>query len=306
MRPKNFIYFLTVLTSVIAICGCSKVSLGGAKPGNKGQQGGQGQGDQKSLTGDWRLAFQFNNQTCNSTMHLVQNGTTFKGTGEDGENGMKFKIEQGTIRDDQVNFFKKYAKSPPVEYSGKFEIVTDGNYHGPFMSGDYTTANNGNIISSQWQADMDLPTNNPPPQQQPQQQQQQPQEQQPPPGPPPPDHPPDLSGKWNVGYEYNFKTIHSTMFLEQDGSRIGGHGIDTSTKETFTIEKGWYNYPKLTLVRKYGASPAKGKGKPPAAAGGKTMIFKADVSWISEADYQGPYLHGKTNGGGEWEGQLVK
>ncbi len=44
------------------------------------------------------------------------------------------------------------------------------------------------------------------------------------------------------------------MFLEQEGDRILGHGVDHETKEKFVIDKGWYHYPKLTLVRKWAAS----------------------------------------------------
>jgi len=107
-------------------------------------------------------------------------------------------------------------------------------------------------------------------------------------------HSPDLSGKWNVAYEYNFKIIHSTMFLEQDGSKIGGHGIDAETKEKFIIKKGWYNFPRLTLIRQY-----------PGRLGNSLMTFKAEVSDVSDKDYTGPYLSGKTQGGGEWEAERV-
>lgn len=88
------------------------------------------------------------------------------------------------------------------------------------------------------------------------------------------------------------------MYIEQDGGRVTGHGVDINTKEKFTIDKGWYDYPKLTIVRKY----EKAKG----AKENRTLTFKAKVSIIMEKDYQGPYLNGKTSGGGAWEAQLIK
>jgi hypothetical protein len=36
------------------------------------------------------------------------------------------------------------------------------------------------------------------------------------------------------------------------------------------------------------------------------MTFKADVSMANDKDYQGPYLNGKTEGGGNWEAELIK
>ena len=89
------------------------------------------------------------------------------------------------------------------------------------------------------------------------------------------------------------------MFLEQEGDRITGHGVDLNTKEKFTIEKGWYHYPKITIIRKY----TKGKNQ---ATSTRTMAFKASVSFVNDKDYQGPYMSGKTQGGGNWEAQRVE
>ncbi len=110
---------------------------------------------------------------------------------------------------------------------------------------------------------------------------------------------PELSGKWTVGYEYNFSNFHSTMYLEQEGSKISGHGIDTESKEKFEISHGWYKFPNLTIVRQY----KKGKG---LAKSNRQMTFKAQVSYVNGPDYQGPYLNGKTEGGGTWEAELIK
>jgi hypothetical protein len=186
------------------------------------------------------------------------------------------------------------------------------------MSGEYTSANNGKIINNIWEAQMILPNQGektaaaPPPQEQapaqaPEQKAPDHQQSAPPPSEQPrsllanwpADRAPHLSGKWDVGYEYNFKTMRSSMFLEQEGDRISGHGVDLNTKEKFTIEKGWYHYPKVTIIRKY----TKGKNQATAT---RTMAFKAQVSFISDKDYQGPYMNGKTQGGGAWEAQRVE
>ncbi len=262
-----------------------------------------------SVAGDWKVGFQYNTSTLNSTIHIDQVGQQFKGSGTDDQDGATFAINQGQIANGQVKFFKQYQGSPPVEYTGKIEVQDDPNYHGPYMSGEYTTASNGKIISNIWEAQMVLPnkgdaTKAPPPDQTPPPDQ--PAQQQPPPDQPrsllanwPADRAPHLSGKWDVGYEYNFKTMRSSMFLEQEGDRISGHGIDLNTKEKFSIEKGWYHYPKVTIIRKY----SKGKGQ---ASSSRTMAFKASVSFISDKDYQGPYMSGKTQGGGNWEAQRVE
>ena len=221
---------------------------------------------------------------------------------------MEFTIEQGGITGGtQIEFYKKYANSgaPEIQYTGTLEMATDPTYKGPYMHGDYTTAKNGKVISNIWEAELAQPGSAPA---------QEPKAS-PLPGMPAAPAPadsgllsrtPELSGKWNCGYEYNFKTIHSTMFLEQEGDRILGHGVDHETKEKFVIDKGWYHYPKLTLVRKWAASKQqvpnkKGKGKHSESRPERTMTFKATVSNVSDKDYSGPYLSGKTQGGGSWE-----
>ncbi|RTL34914.1 MAG: hypothetical protein EKK48_30515 [Candidatus Melainabacteria bacterium] len=323
------------ITSLVAVAllvggslgGCAKIELSSKKPSTtatttaatstspttqaNSSPPGQMQAGQvpTSVAGDWKVGFQFNTSTLNSTFHLDQVGQTFKGTGTDDQDGNAFTIEKGTVANGQVHFFKQYQGNPPVEYSGKLEIQDDATYHGPYMSGDYTTASNGKIISNIWEAQMILPNNGlagaPPPDQAPPNQAPPP-DQQAPQQPErtllsnwPADRAPHLSGKWDVGYEYNFKTMRSSMFIEQDGDRITGHGVDLNTKEKFTIEKGWYHYPKITIIRKY----TKGKNQ---ASSSRTMAFKASVSFVNDKDYQGPYMSGKTQGGGNWEAQRVE
>jgi hypothetical protein len=249
------------------------------------------------LSGTWKIGFLFGTKNYTSTINLTQDGNSFHGTGTDDDSNLAFAIEQGTINGQQVSFIKTYSdgKHQAIEYDGTFQVVNDPNYSGPYMSGEYQLASHGKPVSSIWEAEVvtdqkpqansQTPPQNPPPSP-------------PPEAPPPPKHP-QLSGKWNVGYEYNFKTIHSIMYLEQDGGKLTGHGFDQNTKEKFVITKGWYNYPRVTVVRKY----LKGKG---GAASEREMTFKATVTWVSAPDYQGPYLNGKTQGGGAWEAELLK
>ena len=250
------------------------------------------------LTGHWKMGFLYGTKNFTSTIDLTQDNNSFHGTGTDDDSNLAFSVEQGTISGQQISFIKLYSdgKHQPVQYGGSFQIVNDPNYSGPYLSGEYELASHGKPISGVWEAEV---VSDQPPPANPQPAPQNPPESPPPPEPPPPHRgAPQLSGKWNVGYEYNFKTIHSTMYLEQDGGKLTGHGFDENTKEKFVISKGWYKYPRLTLVRKY----VKGKG----AAGDREVTFKATVSWVSASDYVGPYLNGKTQGGGAWEAELLK
>ncbi len=238
------------------------------------------------------VGFLFGNKNLTSTIDLTQDSaTTFHGDGKDDKTDQSFKVEKGTISGTNISFLKNYVdgKSVPVVYKGEFQIVDDPTYKGPYLHGDFQVTVKDKTMSGNWEAEQAHEA-----------EASQPAEAAPPPAPNSgtPDHAPQLSGKWNVGYEYNFKTVHSTMYLEQDGGKIVGHGIDENTKEKFVIEKGWYNFPKVTLVRKY----ARTKG----GAQERSMTFKATVTWVNDSDYQGPYLNGKTQGGGAWEAQLLK
>lgn len=251
----------------------------------------------KPLDGYWKLAFSFNDNVQSSHFRLTQNGDKFGGQGTDDSNSKPFLMENGLIRQDEVVFYKRYEQpdnpnQPPVEYSGKLDAKTG------YMSGKYLITFQGKEIAGDWEAQKEgvEETAQAPPEKAPVQN----------PNAPAPGQAPDLSGKWNMGFEYQFSTVQSIMFLEQQlDNTITGHGQDVGSKERFVIEKGWYAYPKLTLIRKYPAV----KPKPGAKTGGKPerrMKFKADVTWINEADYSGPYIQGKTEGGGSWEAQRVK
>jgi hypothetical protein len=255
----------------------------------------QNNGPPPAVTGHWKLGFLAGTKNLTSTMDLTQNGNSFSGQGTDDGSNLAFTVEKGQITGSQVEFFKVYknGKTPPVDYSGTFQNIKDANYTGPYLSGEYQVPVKGKTLSGQWEAE--IVEENAPETPQPSQEGPPPQDQF---APPPPNHAPQLSGKWDVGFEYNFKVVHSDMYLEQDGGKIIGHGVDNNTKEKFVILKGWYKFPKITLIRKY--------VKKQGAASDREVTFKADVSWVSDKDYQGPYLKGKTQGGGDWEAQLQK
>ncbi len=329
---------VTLSLGALLISGCGQVKMpGGIAPGGTAQtaggggrhSGGQPQQVQQQappnnnpeeaakngmLNGEWRLGFKYNGQTFNASMTIKQNGSSFSGTGKEDESGNDFVIQQGHVSGDQITFVKKYqgknASIPAIQYAGAITIANEQNYQGPYLSGDYSLPQkDGTTLNSEWDAVQDNSAAQS--QGQPSQEEQAPAAQPQQPVEPSqntsrPDRAPDLSGKWNVGYEYHFGTVHSVMFLEQDHNKIVGHGID-DTKEKFVIEKGYYSFPKLTLIRKYPKQEAiKVKGKTHEGKPERQMTFKADVSLANDKDYQGPYLSGKTEGGGAWEAELIK
>jgi hypothetical protein len=284
---------LLIITVISTLSGCNLLKSKSGPQGTAGDpQQQQQQQSNVDMTGDWEIAFLYGDQTLKATMRLQQQGNEFAGEGADEGSGRGFQVQEGVVDNGNVFFKKIYpeagASMQPIEYAGSVKMVNDKDYQGPYMQGEYTTAIKGQEVKGQWEGQKMT-------------QQAPPQTTGAPEAPPPAagsDKPPDLSGKWTVGYEANFKTIKSTMFLEQDGGKLIGHGVDTNTKEKFTVEKGWYNFPKVTLIRRY----IKGKG----AAADRTLTFKAQVDYVSDKDYQGPYMSGKTEGGGAWEAQMVK
>jgi hypothetical protein len=302
-KPEAILLLMIICCAITA---CAHISLtkktGVAQTSStappSSAQPSHSQSAEQQLAGRWRTGFQAGNKAMQATMTLVQHGQEFEGKGTDDQGGLSFKIEQGQITGNQVTFYKRYAKGPPIEYSGTFKIVSANDYQGPYMSGEYTTASQGKVFTSNWEAEKDLASTKEPPS---------------PPSNPQPqkeetshrtlwptDRPPDLSGKWEVAYEYNFKTIHSAMYLETENGKVTGHGHDINTQEKFVIERGWYHFPRLTIIRKYI------KGKDKGAASTRTMTFKGTVSVVNDADYSGPWIKGKTQGGGNWEAQLIK
>ena len=59
-------------------------------------------------------------------------------------------------------------------------------------------------------------------------------------------------------------------------------------------------------IREMASVKGKGKGKTKEGKPVREMTFKAEVSIANDKDYQGPYLSGKTDGGGNWEAELIK
>lgn len=305
---KNHLLVLLFVLSLPVLAGCQKIDLGGggkkktpeAIPGvapvNEMKPHAMShQENGPPLSGYWKMAYSVNGEVKSAHVRLTQAGNTFTGEGTDDHNNKAFVIEKGTLQDGLVGFMKRYQDNPnalPVEYGGNLDMSQGG-----YISGRFLASANGQSIEGDWEAEKDkpeIPVSSSGSGSQSGTQTSAHHSRK-------PDHAPDLSGKWDTGYEYQFKTIHSTMWLMQENNKLHGHGIDHSTKEKFTIDEGWYAFPKVTIVRKYPAIKSKKVNKQE-----RKMTFKADVNWITEADYDGPYLQGKTDGGGNWEAQLVR
>lgn len=317
MADRFKVLTVVILAVILSACVAKKSQPSGSSAPNSSVESETAAG----VTGNWRIGYKYNGKVENASMHIVQEGNTFQGSGQDEPANTAFRIEQGTIQGGQVSFIKRYTNSsdnsPGIQYAGRLTTTSQEGYTGPYLCGDYSvTTAKGRIISGDWdairQADQAAPTTTTgvsPPSGKPQPQNEKVQagapkasalESEPQEAPlhkTKSDKPPELSGKWNVGFEYQFRTVHSVMFLEQVGSAVSGHGMDDD-KEKFQVD-GWYYYPRITLVRKYEKAEKHGKSSKTA----RTMIFKGDVSNIDESDYQGPLLHGKTDGGGMWEAQ---
>ncbi len=285
----NVILLVGMLATLLTGCGDLSQLTGGLLGGNK-----------EPLTGEWTLGYQNNDQVTKAKVRLKQKGEKFVGVGQE-EQGRKFKILDGSInKDGQLTFNKAYVDQKPSEvnlvvtYTGVMQMLNDPDYKGPYLTGQYQSVSQAGTLSGEWEAQL---TNAPkgdaaptPPAE--------PTQQQAPESTISDTKAPDLSGKWSIAFRHNFKIIKSTMFIEQDGDKLRGHGVDTNTNERFVIEKGWYNFPKVTIVRKY----TKGKD----AASTRSWTYKGEVSVVKDADYQGPYMKGEFQGGGDWEGQQVK
>lgn len=315
--------YLALLSSTIMISGCGAIPIPGAKEGPKpadGQTGGAGQSPNNSnapmIAGYWKINYTVNNRPMVASVKLNQNGSQFEGGGTDDHNNAPFSIADGKITQaGDVRFFKKYAgkKSAPVEYTGKMRMVDANGYKGPYLEGEYVTAYNGNIIQGKWEAQQAGTADPPPPSAadpqpvqnggvggvdtQPMPSEPPPVQQQQPTQPSDPSRAPHLSGKWNTGFMYHGKTVHSKMYLEQEAGKIWGHGTDDETKEKYSI-KGWYSFPKLQFVRKY----EKNKG----AKANRELTFRANVTIVNDGSYSGPYLEGETTLGERWEAQAYR
>lgn len=307
---------IVVISAVTLIAGCTKISLGGKNGGTGSTQTGSAGGNSTggapqpaagppTVQGVWKLSFKFGEQEISSDMELAQQGDQLAGQGQD-ENGTPWAVAEGTVQGDKVRFSKQYsADRPPIIYEGVLKWLQDPQYTGWMMEGNYQTQTpDGKVVSGEWVATPADPSSMPPP------------SSAAPPttqapiasviGNPRPDSPPDaspsppdgkaphLSGRYDGEYEFKFKKVKMKMWLEQDNNRVTGHGIDVNTNEKFTIEKGWYAYPKITLIRKY----FKGAG----AANTREFTFKGKVTSSSA----GPVLKGETEYGGDWSATIVR
>jgi hypothetical protein len=297
------------LSAMLVLAGCNQIKLGGGKPGGGG---GQSVGSTKAggidpalnpnstpeINGDWKVTFVYADQPYESLITFAQKGRALSGSGQDSAG--PFFIQSGTVDGTHVKFTKKYADADPtkqpVNYVGDLEWEDDQDYRGWRMGGHYkTAAPDGTVVDDKWVAisavaeqAMGAPPPQPEPQQPDQQQSEQPDDQQ---GASSNGNAPDLSGKYSAEYQFNFKKIHSTMWLEQDGGRLGGHGVDTNTNEKFVVTKGFYNYPRIQINCHY----TKGQ----AAAATRDLIVKAQVGG-------GPSLKGETQFGGGWSAKIVR
>jgi hypothetical protein len=309
-------------TAMLVLTGCQPIKLSGGKNGGTGggtgggttQTGGGSRGGNNdavlnpnatpAINGDWKLTFVYGDNTYDSLVTFAQQGRALSGSGEDSAG--PFLIQAGVVDGTKVKFTKKYADADPskrpVMYSGELEFEDDEDYKGWRMGGHYkATGPDGGPIDDKWVAISTVAeeafanSHNAPPQQQ---------QQAPPDGQPTSENPDqqqpaenvggrpaDLSGKYTAEYQFNFKKIHSTMWLEQDGGRLGGHGVDNNTNEKFVITKGFYNFPRMQITCHY----TKGQN----AAATRDLVVKATVA-------NGPSLKGETQFGGGWQARIVR
>ena len=301
------IMLILVFAIVSSLAGCQFLPKGkGGKPTAKagaGQAPPNANPGAKLLAGDWQVSYALSGDTQSAHMTITPSTGSFEGTGTDDANGNNFVVDSGFLSGTAIGFHKRYhvdenPNLPPIVYDGTFEVVSNDAYKGPYMHGKYKVdKGDGQSIQGEWdaqkvdcqQSSQNTLNKQPAPQE----------------APPPPmvdtSKPPDVSGKWNSGYEYMFKTFHSRMFLEQDGKKITGHGADSNTNESYSIS-GTYNFPDITIVHKYPELKLSKKQKKAA----RTLEFRGKVEVVNEAEYQGPRMTGKDMGGGDWMAEEVR
>ena len=309
---KQSIIVSSVMVIVSSLAGCQLLKPGKAGPSKGGASqtnGGPATPSNSPLIGAWQVSYAVNGDTQSAHLTLTPCAGGFEGTGSDDSNNQNFVIDSGFVSGKSVGFHKRYhvdenPNLPPIVYDGTFEMVANQAYKGPYMHGTYKLDKvDGQSIHGEWDAQKvdcqqvqagpagAAPGSTAPP----------PQQQAPPAPVVDPSKPPDISGKWSSGYEYNFKTFHSRMFLEQDGKKITGHGADQNTNESFTIT-GFYTFPKVRIIHIYPLLKL-GKGKTLPA---RTLEFRGTVEMVSEPEYQGPRMTGKDIGGGDWMAEEVR
>jgi hypothetical protein len=300
------------LSAMLVLGGCTQIklsggksggsgtSLGGSKSGGGGSDAAMNPNSPPAINGDWKVTFIYAGEPYESLITFSQQGRALTGQGEDSAG--PFFIQAGVVDGTKLKFTKKYADADPskqpVNYVGELEWEDDADYRGWRMGGHYkTAAPDGTLVDDKWvaisaaaeQAMQSAPAQPEPAQQNPPDQQaQDPGDQQPASNS---GGTPDLSGKYTAEYQFNFKKIYSTIWLEQDGGRLAGHGVDRNTNEKFVVTKGFYNYPRVQIFCHY----TKGH----AAAATRDLIVKAQVT-------AGPSLKGETQFGGGWQAKIVR
>jgi hypothetical protein len=280
--------------SVLTLTGCQTVKL---SPTTSQPSGGTNAAA-NPVAGNWQVSYSVGGDTQSAHMNISQSGTSFQGVGVDDSTQGNFVIDAGVINGKSITFHKRYhvdenPNLPPIIYIGSFEMAKTAEYSGPYMSGTYKATQNGKVVEGQWDAQIDSGGATATPTQAASQQPVAPQGGG--------NRRPDLSGKWDAGYEFEFKTVHARMYLEQEGTKITGHGMDKANKEAFKV-KGTYTYPNLKMwVTYFPVKNPKGKSK-----GERTLEFRGKADSVNEPEYQGTRLEGKTNGGGMWMAEQVK
>lgn len=289
-----------------------------SNPSPAGQQstGTAQTGSPPPVLGDWELDYEFSGNTFMGNVSFAQEGSALAGQGADQE-GKAWTVENGQVQGTKVSFEKKYqnSQSPPIVYSGELKYLEGTDYTGWAMEGVYTSKkSDGQELKGKWVAN---PLNTPAPEAQAQPAQQQAAQ---PMGLPfmqqqgqaqknsAPEHigdvkPLDISGHYEVAYSFKFKKIKSKMWLENDGDKVTGRGYDitekvvtdkkgknpkkTAARDEFTIVKGWYKYPNVTLIRQYKDS--------------RHVEFKAQLS----SNGHEIVMKGETEYGGQWDARNV-
>lgn len=289
---------LSLMVTALTLTGCQTVKL--APTSGQPSAGGTNAASSTPVAGNWQVSFSVGGDTQSAHMNISQSGNSFQGVGVDDSTQTNFVIDAGVINGKSVTFHKRYhvdenPNLPPIIYIGSFEMAKTADYSGPYMSGTYKVNKNGQLVEGQWDAQIDSGGLAATPTQAPTQQNIGGQGGS-------SNRRPHLSGKWDAGYEFEFKTVHASMYLEQDGTKITGHGMDKANKEAFNV-KGTYTYPNVKMWVKYlpVKAGAKSKGKPE-----RTLEFRGKAESVNEAEYQGTRLEGKTNGGGMWMAEQVK
>ncbi|MBY0356425.1 MAG: hypothetical protein K2W82_00370 [Candidatus Obscuribacterales bacterium] len=278
-----------IIFALVGLPACTHISLGGKNPSAVSTQVGGGLLDQgKSsippVVGSWEVDYEFKGEAYVSEAVFEQKGTELSGQGAD-QTGLEWKVEAGQINGNKVSFNKVYVSAdpprPPVSYTGELKYLESKEYTGWMMEGTYSTqAADGKVLSGKWVSNpISVATAEAPTQ---------------PATSGGSVRPADISGRYDVSYQYNFTKILSKMWLRQDGEKLSGDGVDTTTGEKYLISKGWYAYPKITIVRQY----QKAKG----AKENRSMTFKAELS----SNGSSIDMSGETQFGGQWEAHLVR